>query len=183
VLVAEDGQVENRVVGVPVGLPTSALTEASNFLNAHIRGRTLDEARSEMQRTLEARQAEIDELTQKIVAAGMASWSGGDSEERKLIVRGQAHLLEDVNALADLERVRLLFDVRFVDRRRSLSRRLRPHRRRARRHRPDAAQLCPRDPHGRLHRQSGQQAAWGLIYKACAALARAARFTRSALNA
>jgi len=110
VLVGEDGQVENRVLNVPTGLPTSALTEASNYLNAHIRGKTLAEARSELQRTLEARQAELDELTQKIVAAGLASWSGGESDERKLIVRGQAHLLEDLKALADLERVRLLFD-------------------------------------------------------------------------
>src|ERR1700686_3670245 len=31
VLVTEDGQVENRVLPLPVGLPTSALTEASNF--------------------------------------------------------------------------------------------------------------------------------------------------------
>jgi len=110
VLVGEDGQVENRVLNVPTGLPTSALTEASNYLNAHIRGKTLAEARSELQRTLEARQAELDDLTQKIVAAGLASWSGGESDERKLIVRGQAHLLEDLKALADLERVRLLFD-------------------------------------------------------------------------
>src|ERR1700686_3238708 len=34
ILVGEDGQVENRVLHVPVGLPTSALTEAANFLNA-----------------------------------------------------------------------------------------------------------------------------------------------------
>jgi heat-inducible transcriptional repressor len=110
VLVAEDGQVENRVLNVPVGLPTSALTEASNFLNAHIRGKTIAEAKSELERALQARQAELDELTQKIVATGLASWSGGENEERKLIVRGQAHLLEDLRALADLERVRLLFD-------------------------------------------------------------------------
>src|SRR5580700_2176171 len=45
VLVADDGQVENRVLNVPAGLPTSALTEASNFLNAHVRGRTLAEAK------------------------------------------------------------------------------------------------------------------------------------------
>ena len=45
VLVAEDGQVENRVLNVPIGLPTSALTEASNFLNAHSRGMTIAEAR------------------------------------------------------------------------------------------------------------------------------------------
>jgi heat-inducible transcriptional repressor len=110
VLVAEDGQVENRVLNIPVGLPASALTEASNFLNAHIRGKTLDEARAELERVLVARQAELDDLTQRVVAAGLASWSGGETNERKLIVRGQAHLLEDLHALADLERIRLLFD-------------------------------------------------------------------------
>src|SRR5215208_948107 len=41
VMVAEDGQIENRVLNLPLGLPTSALTEATNFFNAHIRGRTL----------------------------------------------------------------------------------------------------------------------------------------------
>lgn len=110
VMVAEDGQVENRVLNVPVGLPTSALAEASNFLNAHIRGKTIADARAELERALQARQAELDELTQRIVANGLASWSGGESDERKLIVRGQAHLLDDLKALADLERVRLLFD-------------------------------------------------------------------------
>src|SRR5215204_312343 len=43
VLVSEDGSVENRLLDLPAGLPVSALTEAGNFLNAHIRGKTLDE--------------------------------------------------------------------------------------------------------------------------------------------
>jgi heat-inducible transcriptional repressor len=110
VLVAEDGQIENRVLNIPVGLPTSAMVEASNFLNARIRGRTLAEVKIEIERRLKEGQAELDELTQKIIAAGLASWSGGERDERKLIVRGQAHLLDDLKALADLERVRLLFD-------------------------------------------------------------------------
>jgi heat-inducible transcriptional repressor len=110
VLVAEDGQVENRVLNIPVGLPTSALIEAANFLNARIRGRTLTDVKGEIEQRLREGQAELDELTQKIVAAGLASWSGGEQDERKLIVRGQAHLLEDLKVLADLERVRLLFD-------------------------------------------------------------------------
>jgi heat-inducible transcriptional repressor len=110
VLVAEDGQVENRIISTPPGLPTSALTEASNFLNAHVRGRTLAEAKTELERALEAQKAQLDALTQRIVADGLASWSGGESEERKLIVRGAAHLLEDLKAVEDLERVRLLFD-------------------------------------------------------------------------
>ncbi|MBV9968956.1 MAG: heat-inducible transcriptional repressor HrcA [Xanthobacteraceae bacterium] len=110
VLVAEDGQVENRVLGLPTGLPTSALTEASNFLNAHVRGKTLAEAKAELEAALEAGRAELDALTQKIVAAGFASWSGGERDERKLIVRGHANLLDDLKAVEDLERVRRLFD-------------------------------------------------------------------------
>src|SRR5262245_51507023 len=111
VLVAEDGQVENRIITLPAGLPTAAMTEASNFLNAHIRGRTLNEARAELETAMQARKAELDALTQKIVAAGLASWSGGQSDDdRKLIVRGQANLLDDLKAVEDLERVGLLFD-------------------------------------------------------------------------
>jgi heat-inducible transcriptional repressor len=110
VMVAEDGQVENRILAVPAGLPASALTEATNFLNARIRGKTLADVRAELEQALEAGRAELDQLTQKLVAAGLASWSGGGKDERKLIVRGQANLLEDLHALEDLERVRLLFD-------------------------------------------------------------------------
>jgi heat-inducible transcriptional repressor len=110
VLVADDGQVENRVVNIPIGLPTSALTEAANFLNAHVRGRTLAEAKAELEKALDAGRAELDQLTQRIVEAGLASWSGGDGEDRKLIVRGHGNLLDDLRALEDLERVRLLFE-------------------------------------------------------------------------
>jgi heat-inducible transcriptional repressor len=110
ILVGEDGQVENRVLNIPLGLPSSALMEAANFVNARIRGRTLDEVKVEIEAKLKEGEAELDQLTQRIVAAGLASWSGGETDERKLIVRGQAHLLDDLKALADLERVRLLFD-------------------------------------------------------------------------
>ena len=110
ILVADDGQVENRIISVPMGLPAASLTEAANFLNAHVRGRTLAEAKVELEKARAVAQAELDQLTQKIIAAGLASWSGGESDERKLIVRGAAHLLDDLKALEDLERVRLLFD-------------------------------------------------------------------------
>src|SRR5262249_55267822 len=83
---------------------------ATNFLNARIRGRTLAEAKADLEVALVGSQAELDQLTQKIVAAGLASWSGGEEDERRLIVRGHANLLEDLRALEDLERVRLLFD-------------------------------------------------------------------------
>jgi heat-inducible transcriptional repressor len=110
VLVGEDGEVENRVLNIPAGLPSSALTEAGNFLNARIRGKTLAELRNEIETAVEAGKAELDQLTQKIIAAGFASWSGGETDERQLIVRGHANLLEDLHALEDIERVRSLFD-------------------------------------------------------------------------
>src|SRR5262249_1261917 len=44
------------------------------------------------------------------VGVGLASLSGGERDERKLIVRGHANLLDDLKALEDLERVRRLFD-------------------------------------------------------------------------
>ena len=110
VLVAEDGQIENRVLQLPPGVPTSALTEATNFLNARVRGRTLAEARAELEQALVASRHELDQLTQKVIAAGLASWSGGDGDDRQLIVRGHANLLDDLHAMEDLERVRLLFD-------------------------------------------------------------------------
>ena len=110
VMVGEDGQVENRILPLPIGLPASSLTEASNFLNARMRGKTLAETKAELEQARAQAQAELDQLTQKVVDDGLASWSGGDGNERKLIVRGQAHLLEDLRVLEDLERVRLLFD-------------------------------------------------------------------------
>jgi heat-inducible transcriptional repressor len=110
VLVAENGSVENRIIEIPRGLPTSALVEASNYLNAHFRGRTLAEARSELQRQREERRREIDQIAERVVAAGLATWSGGAEEPGTLIVRGMSNLIGDVKALEELERIRLLFD-------------------------------------------------------------------------
>jgi heat-inducible transcriptional repressor len=111
VIVGEDGQVENRLIDTPMGLPVSALSEASNYLNARLRGRTLDLARAEILSELESERAELDVLTAKIVAEGLATLAPSDSpDEKVLIVRGTSHLLDSVDAQIDLERVRTLFD-------------------------------------------------------------------------
>jgi heat-inducible transcriptional repressor len=110
VLVTEDGLVENRVIEVPLGLPPSTLVSAGNYLNARLIGRTIEEARSEIEEDIGSHKAQLDELTTRVVATGLASWAGGDGESA-LIVRGQANLLEDVTALADLERLRTLFEM------------------------------------------------------------------------
>src|SRR3984957_12181149 len=49
VLVSEDGSVENRIIDTPAGMPASALVEAANYLNARVRGRTIAEARVDIE--------------------------------------------------------------------------------------------------------------------------------------
>ncbi len=113
VMVDQSGNVENRVIDVPVGMPPSSLVEASNYLSARLIGRSLTEASQEVRAELEGHRAELDQLTSRIVEAGLATWTQGANEESfgALIVRGQSHLLEDVQALEDLERVRHLFSL------------------------------------------------------------------------
>ena len=87
-----------------------ALQEASNFLNARLRGRTLAEARQDLRAEIDRARQELDVTAARLVEDGMAAWGGGEAEERALIVRGRANLLEDREALEDLERVRSLFE-------------------------------------------------------------------------
>ncbi|MDP8915935.1 MAG: heat-inducible transcriptional repressor HrcA [Pseudomonadota bacterium] len=110
VMVFDDGTVENRLMPLPQGLTPSALQEASNFLNARLRGRTLAEARTEMRGELERARFDLNETAARLVEDGLAAWSGGDGDDRALLVRGRANLLQDANATADLERVRSLFE-------------------------------------------------------------------------
>jgi heat-inducible transcriptional repressor len=111
IMVGEDGQVENRVFELDEDIPASALLEAANYLNARVPGRTLNEVRNEIEKTRAALQAELDEVGQRVVEGGLASWAGVEGEKpQTLIVRGQANLLEDLRAMEDLERIRVLFD-------------------------------------------------------------------------
>ncbi len=111
VLVDEEDRVENRLIDLPSGLPASAMTEASNFLNAHIRGKTLADAQMEIEAHRHELQAELDGLTAKLVEAGLATWAGASTDRpQSLIVRGRSNLLENVTALEDLDRIRHLFD-------------------------------------------------------------------------
>jgi heat-inducible transcriptional repressor len=110
VLVGDDQHVENRVINLPPGLTPSSLAEASNYLNARSRGLTLGEAKTRIENEFATAKAELDALTQKVVEAGLATWSGTLGDHKSLIVRGQANLLNDVSGLENLERIRQLFD-------------------------------------------------------------------------
>ncbi len=109
VLVTEDGSVENRIVEVPRGMPASAMVEATNFLSARMVGKTIDQAQRQLGDELERHRRDLDELTQRLVEAGMAT-ATGEGAEAALIISGAERLLDDVQAVEDLDRVRSLYD-------------------------------------------------------------------------
>lgn len=111
ILVSQGGEVENRILDLPAGIAPSQLQEASNFLNAHIRGRTLTEARGDIARLIEQTRTALDTLSQDLVARGLAVWAGSESGlPARLIVRGRANLLNNVSAQTDIDLLKHLFE-------------------------------------------------------------------------
>jgi len=109
VLVGEDGAVENRVVELPRGLGAGSLEEASNYVTAQLRGRTLAEAVAQVRGQISTGRTALDEASRELVERGLAVWSEDASQRPVLIVRGQARLLDE-SALGDIERVRSLLE-------------------------------------------------------------------------
>ena len=108
ILVGAEGQVENRVIETPPGLPPSALIEAGNFLNARLTGRSLAELRTTVAAEMAEDRSQLDGLTKDVVEAGLATWTG--DRGGSLIVRGQARLLSDVTQIESLRAIQGLFD-------------------------------------------------------------------------
>ena len=110
VLVNADGQVENRVIEIPPGVPPSALQQAGNYLNARLAGgRGLIELRRHVTEEMAADRSHLDALAAQVVEAGLATWTG-EGRGGSLIVRGQAKLLTDVTQIENLAAIRRLFE-------------------------------------------------------------------------
>ncbi len=109
VLVGSDGAVENRVVDLPVGIAPGALEAASNYVTAHLGGRTLAEAVLAIEAEIASGRSALDAASRDLVARGLAVWSEDAARRPVLIVRGASNLLDE-GIQTDLERVRQLLD-------------------------------------------------------------------------
>ena len=111
VLVNDKNEVENRVIDLPPGIVPSQLTEAANILNASLAGRTLAEARKDVEAIRERTRRELDGVARDLVERGLAVWSeGGSGAVPQLVVRGRGNLIEDAKDSENVERLRRLFD-------------------------------------------------------------------------
>jgi len=108
VLVYADGQIENRIMPLPRGVLPAQLEQAGNYLSARLKGKTLDQSRTQILSELNEGRAALDAAATNLIKQGLADWSG--DKKRSLIVRGRSRLLDNVQAQTDLERVQRLFE-------------------------------------------------------------------------
>lgn len=109
IMVSEDGTVENRIIELGMSVVPGALEEASNYITAHLAGRTLADAALAMRADIASGRSALDAASRDLIERGIAVWSEDAARRPVLIVRGQANLLDE-STVSDLERVRSLID-------------------------------------------------------------------------
>ncbi len=108
ILVAPDGDVQNRVIFTAKDFTQAQLLEASNFLTANYAGRTLEEVRERLKTEVDALRSEISALMQAAVQAG--SEAVADSQEQ-VVISGERNLLTVQDFSSDMGSLRKLFDL------------------------------------------------------------------------
>ena len=109
ILVAPDGDVQNRVIMTARDFSQSELVEAANFLNSHYAGLTIDQVRERLQQEVETLRTEIAALMQAAVQAGSEVMA--EAEADPVVVSGERNLLAVQDFGHDLSSLRQLFDL------------------------------------------------------------------------
>jgi heat-inducible transcriptional repressor len=108
ILVSPDGDVQNRVIITARDHSQAELIEASNFLNSHYAGLTLDAVRERLKSEVEALRGEIAALMQAAVQAGTEAMA---ETTEQVVVSGERNLLAVQDFGNDMGSLRKLFDL------------------------------------------------------------------------
>jgi len=108
ILVAPDGDVQNRVILTTHDYTQSQLIEASNYLTAQYAGLTIEEVRERLKSEVDALRGEIAALMQAAVQTGSEAMQ--DNEEQ-VVISGERNLLTVQDFSSDMGSLRKLFDL------------------------------------------------------------------------
>ena len=108
ILVAPDGDVQNRVIITAADHTQSQLVEATNFLNAHYAGMSIDDVRERLKTEVEALSADIAALMRAAVQVGSDAIAESDEQ---VVVSGERNLLGVQDLHHDMRGLRDMFDV------------------------------------------------------------------------
>ena len=108
ILVSPDGDVQNRVIFTAQDVNQSQLVEASNILNTHYSGLTIEQMRERLRQEVDALRADIASLMSAAVQAGSEAM---DENTDQVVVSGERNLLQVQDFSNDLGSLRRLFDL------------------------------------------------------------------------
>jgi len=108
ILVAPDGDVQNRVLHTAQDYTQAQLIEASNYLTQHYAGLTIEEVRERLKSEVDALRSEIAGLMQAAVQAGSEAQR---EVQEQVVIAGERNLLTVRDFASDMESLRKLFDV------------------------------------------------------------------------
>ncbi|MBS3020147.1 Heat-inducible transcription repressor HrcA [Comamonas sp. PE63] len=109
IIVSPEGDVQNRVIFTDVDYESSQLIEASNFLNHHYAGLTMEEVRARLQTEVEQLRGQVASLMQAAVNVGAEVMSHHDRED--VVIAGERNLLSVSDFSSDMGNLRRAFDL------------------------------------------------------------------------
>ena len=108
ILVAPDGDVQNRVIFTAQDYTQAQLVEASNYLTATYAGLTIEAVRERLKTEVDQLRGEIATLMQAAVQAGSDALT--DSQQQ-VVISGERNLLTVQDFSSDMGSLRKLFDL------------------------------------------------------------------------
>ncbi|MFO1326485.1 MAG: heat-inducible transcriptional repressor HrcA [Rubrivivax sp.] len=108
IIVSPDGDVQNRVIFTARDHSQAELVEATNVLNAHYAGLTIEEVRERLKTEIDALRGEIAALMQAAVQVGSEALAESSDQ---VVVSGERNLLGVQDFGHDMSGLRRLFDM------------------------------------------------------------------------
>jgi heat-inducible transcriptional repressor len=108
ILVSPEGDVQNRVIFTETDYSPAQLVEASNYLNAHYMGLTLEQVRERLQGEVDTLRGEIAALMQAAVTVGTEAMTQVQDE---VVIAGERNLLAVSDFSSDMSHLRRAFDL------------------------------------------------------------------------
>ena len=108
IMVAPDGDVQNRVLFTEHDYSSSELTQASNYLNAQYSGMAFEQVRARLTQEVDRLRGEIATLMQAAVQAGSEAAHQAQDE---VVISGERNLLAVSDFSSDMNQLRRAFDL------------------------------------------------------------------------
>ncbi|MGJ7555097.1 heat-inducible transcriptional repressor HrcA [Variovorax sp. RB3P1] len=109
IIVSPDGDVQNRVIFPEADYSQSQLVEASNYINSHYAGLTIEQVRDKLQSEIETLRGEIATLMQ--AAVQVSSEVLTEAQEDDVVISGERNLLAVSDFSSDMGQLRRAFEL------------------------------------------------------------------------